>query len=658
MGDAIEPLHALAEAAGLQRHWRDVDGHDHVVPDETLIRVLAALGHKAESRRQVDTSLEALLAEREALPTLLVADAGQPIALTRPCDHAEITLPQGETVELHRRDGMPVAPIVPGYYGCRIDGTETRLAVAPPHCPQPPSRDHRRWGVSLQIPSLRAGRASPFGTFGELADAVETLAAAGADAAAINPVHALFPGNGKGFSPYSPSSRRFLNGAMADPALLGLTPLPDTKGGPLIDWESALPERLAQLRALFGSLPHDTRAHLIGEPDRELVLHAMFDALDCRFRSQGANGWREWPARYRKPDSKAVARFAAEHADEVDFHLFVQALAREGLATVQARAKAAGMATGLIGDLAVGVDPGGSDCWALGDVMLRGLTIGAPPDPLGPHGQNWAITSFSPDGLRRTGYAPWIAMIRSALAYGGGLRIDHAFGLARLWVIPEGGGPGDGAYLAYPFDDLIRILTLEAHLADAFVIAEDLGTAPHGFSAAIAQRRLLGMRVLWFERASDDGFIGAQDYDRLAAAMTGTHDTPTLAGWWTGNDIDWADRLGRLPAGIDRAKAEEIRDWDRGLLWSTVAGQTPRPAPHEPRAAVDAAIAHIARTPSALAIVPVEDLLGLVEQPNIPGTVTEHPNWRRRLDAALDTLLATPEAATRLALLEKGGWSG
>jgi 4-alpha-glucanotransferase len=290
--------------------------------------------------------------------------------------------------------------------------------------------------------------------------------------------------------------------------------------------------------------------------------------------------------------------------------------------------------------------------------MLRGLTIGAPPDPLGPQGQNWAITGFSPAGLRRSGYAPWKAMIRAALSQGGGLRIDHAFGLARLWVIPEGGGPADGAYLSYPFDDLIRLLTLEAHLAGAQVIAEDLGTAPHGFSAAIARRQMLGMRVLWFERAADHGFVGAQDYDRLAVAMTGTHDTPTLAGWWSGRDLDWAEQLGRLPPEVDRARAEAIRDWDRGLLWSTLAGNAafpvPRPAPHDPQPAVTAAIAHIARTPSALVIVPVEDLLGLAEQPNIPGTIAQHPNWRRRLDAPMDALLEGGEQRARLEILARG----
>jgi len=438
---------------------------------------------------------------------------------------------------------------------------------------------------------------------------------------------------------------------MGDPALVGLPPLPPEDASALIDWEHALPRRLQALRTAFAALDPARRAALAREGDAMLHRHALFDALDVHFRPTGAHGWREWPSAYRDPESPEVARFATEHAEEVTFHLFLQWLAREGLGAAQAAAREAGMAVGLIGDLAVGVDPAGSDAWSLRDAMLDGLTIGAPPDPLGPLGQNWSITSFSPEGLRASGYAPWIAMIRAGLMGCGGLRIDHAFGLARLWVIPEGGATSDGAYLGYPFQDLIRLATLEAHRAGALIIAEDLGTAPLGFTGAVTARQMLGMRVLWFERAADHGFIGAADYPRLSAAMSGTHDTVTVAGWWRGRDLDWAEKLGRLPPEVDRAEAEAIRDWDRGLLWSTLSGHAPRPAPDNPAPVVDAAIAHIARTPSALALVSLEDLLGEEEQPNLPGTITEHPNWSRRVNAPLGELLASEPVAQRCAIL-------
>lgn len=647
----MTPLDALAQACGLAREWRDVEGREHRVSDTGLEAILTALGHEAATERQITRSL-AVIEEREAaLPAMLVVDAGASLTLPFVPARAEITGEDGTTRPLPLDGTQITVTAEPGYYDLALDRLTLKLAVAPAACPLPRPPSRRPWGVSLQIPALRGEAPSAFGNFGELVRGVAALGARGADAVAINPVHALFPGHGHGFSPYSPSSRLFLNSAMGDPALVGLPPLPPEETGALIDWEHALPRRLQALRAAFAALEPTRRAALAREGDAMLHRHALFDALDVHFRPTGAHGWRDWPSAYRDPESPAVARFAADHAEEVTFHLFLQWLARAGLGAAQAAARDAGMAVGLIGDLAVGVDPAGSDAWSLRDAMLRGLTIGAPPDPLGPLGQNWSITSFSPDGLRAHGYAPWIAMIRTGLMGCGGLRIDHAFGLARLWVIPEGGATADGAYLSYPFEDLIRLATLEAHRAGALIIAEDLGTAPHGFTAAVTARQMLGMRVLWFERAKDHGFIGAGDYPSLSAAMSGTHDTVTVAGWWRGRDLDWAEQLGRLPPDMPRAEAEAIRDWDRGLLWSTLSGEHPRPAPDDPAPVVDAAIAHIARTPSALALVSLEDLLGEEEQPNLPGTITQHPNWRRRLGAPLNDLLTSAPVANRCAIL-------
>ena len=653
----MEQLHVLAQACGLAREWTDVEGRRQQVSDAALAAVVQALGYEAGSERQIARSLERITARRERLPAMLVADAGGMIALPFSPVAAEATGEDGTTRPLAIAGTRLIAPAEPGYYDCVIDRQAVRLAVAPPKCPLPAADQRRPWGISVQIPALRGERASPFGTFAELAEAARQFGRAGADALPINPVHALFPGHGEGYSPYSPSSRLFLNGAMGDPALVGLPPLADGgDSGEFIDWGQALPRRLAALRKVFGSLDRERRAAIAAASPADHAMlhrHALFDALDCHFRPQGAHGWRDWPASFHDPIGPAAARFAAEHPDEIAFHLFVQWLAREGLAAAQSAARQAGMAIGLIGDLAVGVDPAGSDSWSLRHAMLDGLTIGAPPDPLGPQGQNWSITGFSPDGLRESGYTPWIAMLRASLGAGGGLRIDHAFGLARLWVIPEGGSTADGAYLSYPFEDLIRLATLEAHRAGGLVIAEDLGTAPHGFTKAVTDRSMLGMRVLWFERAADHGFIGAQDYEPLSAAMSGTHDTVTIAGWWRGRDLDWAVQLDRLPEGMSRGQAEAIREWDRGLLWSTLNHDHPRPAPDNPGPVVDAAIGHIARTPSCLALVSLEDLLGVEEQPNLPGTVDVHPNWRRRLSAPITQLAEHPDVKRRCAILNQ-----
>lgn len=647
-------LHALAQACGLVRTWTDVEGRQQHVSDEAMAAILAALGHAAQTERQIARSLVEIAAHSAGLPPMLVGDAGGIITLPITASRAEITGEDGVSHPLLIEGRQLSIMAEPGYYDLTLDLHVLKLAVTPPRCPLPAPAGRRPWGVSLQIPSLRGSRPNAFGSIGELTQAARHLGQNGADALAINPVHALFPGHGEQYSPYSPSSRLFLNGALGDPALVGLPRLPCNEGGPLINWETALPRRLADLRAVFTALDPAQRVGLAqasAAGGAMLHRHALFDALDCHFRPRGAHGWRDWPAAFHDPQGHAADAFAADHPEEVAFHLFVQWLARQGLNAAQAAARDAGMAIGLIGDLAVGVDPSGSDAWSLRHAMLDRLTIGAPPDPLGPLGQNWSITSFSPEGLRAATYEPWIAMIRSALTGCGGLRIDHAFGLARLWVIPEGAATADGAYLSYPFDDLIRLATLEAHRAHALVIAEDLGTAPHGFTAAVTARRMLGMRVLWFERAADHGFIGAADYEPLSAAMSGTHDTPTVAGWWRGRDLDWAEELGRLPPDTNRTEAAVIRDWDRGLLWSTLSDEPLRPAPDDQEPVVDAAIAHIAHTPSHLAIISLEDMLGLEEQPNLPGTVGVHPNWRRRLDDPLEAVFENEAFTHRCAIL-------
>jgi 4-alpha-glucanotransferase len=646
-------VHELAAAVGLARRWRDVDGRDQIVADDAMAAILAALGYETGSTWKINSELERIAERKRVLPPMLVTEVGRPTPMPVCAPRAELTDECGVTSLVPIDDGMLAAVEMPGYYDLVFADGACRLAVAPSHCPLPGNGIARLWGTSLQIPALRGTRAGAFGGLGELAEAASSLAALGCQAVAINPVHALFPGTGQDYSPYSPSSRTFLNAALADPELLGLPPLnlaPDTVQ---IDWPTALTEQLAALRKSFARLSAEQRASIAANDshlDPGLERHAIHDALYCHFREKGAHDWRSWPKRFRNPAGPAVRRFAEQNANEVAFHQYAQWLTREGLAMVQDRARQGGMTIGLIADLAVGVHPGGSDCWAIPEAMLSGLTIGAPPDPLGPLGQNWSITGYSPEGLQAAGYQPWIAMLRAALRSSGGLRIDHAFGLARLWVIPEGGECADGAYLGYPFQDLVRLVTLEAHRANALIIAEDLGTAPPGFTHAVSERNMLGMRVLWFERAADNGFIGAQDYPASCVAMTGTHDTPTVAGWWRGRDLDWADRLDRLPPGVDRQQAERIRDWDRGLLWSTIA-EGVRPDPDEPGPVAEAALKHVGRSPALLAIAPVEDLLAETEQPNLPGTTSEHPNWRRRQRSPLGELLCEPETVKRVSAI-------
>jgi len=654
----IEQLYQLAEAIGIARQWWDVDGMRQTVSDASLTTIASALGYPAENERDIARSLEQLEAEQRQPPAMIITEAGLPTVLPASLARAELTDEHGFTTALPVENWTLPPVDVPGYYRLSLAGHELTLAVAPKSCPTVHDfAPGKLWGPAVQIAALRGAASHPFGNFGELDEAVKLFAARGADVMAINPVHALFPGNGQGFSPYSPSSRLYLNTAMGAPELMGLPPLPEQPGGTLIDWEGALPRRLADLRKTFAGLDAATHARIAQDnaPHGEgLQRQALFDALDVRFRAQGAGGWQDWPAAFHDPDGPAVAKFAAENREEIEFHLFAQWLARESMARVQGNATGAGMAIGLLADLAVGVHTGGADSWSMRDAMLQGLTIGAPPDPLGPHGQNWMLTSFSPQGLKRAGYAPWIATLRAALDRAGGLRIDHAFGLARLWLVPAGEEASAGGYVTYPFLDMVRLVALEAHRARALIVAEDLGTMPMGFAAPVAAAKMLGMRVLWFERAKDEGFIGGQDYPPASVAMTGTHDTTTVAGWWTGRDLEWAEKLDRFPADTTLEQQAERRDEDRARLWGTLTHNTrPRPKPDDPEPVVDAALRHIGRSASQLAIAPLEDLLAEREQPNLPGTITEHPNWRRRLDAQLADLLDQPDTAARIETLDR-----
>ncbi len=321
--------------------------------------------------------------------------------------------------------------------------------------------------------------------------------------------------------------------------------------------------------------------------------------------------------------------------------------ARQAFEAVQKAARDAGMAVGLITDLAVGVDPAGFEVAADPGAFLQGLRIGAPPDPLGPLGQDWGLTSYSPQGLAERGFAPFIAMLRANIPIRGGIRIDHAFGLQRLWVVPEGLPASEGAYLSYPFADLLRLLKLEAWRARSVVIAEDLGTLPPGFREALDKAGIYGMAVMPFSRDEDGAFLPAKAYPAGAVAMSGTHDIATIAGWWTGRDLEWNADLERGGESVEQRAAA------RAALWDAIGGDEPQPADDAPDAVIDKALVFLARTPCPLVIIPMEDLIGEREQPNLPGTIDEHPNWRRRLPEPIDVLLRRAEVARRIASLNQ-----
>ena len=688
----MSALHELASAAGLATQWIDWQGVHREVSRETLQAVLGALGHQAGDEQACRQELLRIAASRDSarLAPMLVVRAGETLEVGRIADPSArlytVRLEQGGTLsgQAHGDDQgiCRIGPFdEPGYHALSLNDQSVQLAVVPRSAftVQDLAGTRRLWGLTAQLYSLRSAGDGGIGNVDGLARFAQGLGERGADALAVSPVHALFAADVERFSPYSPSSRLFLNalhvdlaevfGRVAVDAALAAEGLSaesaKLEAEPLVDWPAAARIKLRLARRLlagFDALPATLRedcARFIAEGGTSLRDHARFEALQAHFLAQTPPlwHWQQWPAPFRDPLSAEVAAFAGQRADEVSFHLRLQWLADRGLSKAQAAARAGGMAIGLISDLAVGADGGGSHGWSRPRDFLQGLSVGAPPDALNALGQCWGLTAYSPRALIDGAYAPFLELLRSQLRHAGGLRIDHVIGLGRLWLVPDGAGPREGAYLQYPIDALFGLIALESWRHRAVIIGEDMGTVPDGFRQRMSPAGILGMRVLWFER--DWGlFIEPGRWPRDVVAMTTTHDLPTVAGWWTGRDIDWRAQLALYGEGQDEAGDRAGREVDRHKLWAAFvhAGVATRemPAVDAPAAVVDAACAFVAATPSPLALIPAEDLLGLIEQPNVPGTIDEHPNWRRRLSGTVPISLAALDVAARIARIDAG----
>ena len=659
MSDAA--LTELAAAAGVAVRWSDAFGKEHVVAPPTLRAVLAALGLPVGSDAQLGEARRALQAADAALPPLVTAELGQPIHLPVPPGRVRLVLEDGRSFDRDAEaDGagsrIP-AILEPGYHRLTLDQGESTVAVAPARCVGAAElAGGPAWGLAVQLYALRREGDGGLGDFAGLERFVRHAATRGAAAVAISPVHAQFSADPDRFSPYSPSSRIMLNVLHAPLALAG-EEARRLEALELVDWPAASRLRLEQLRLAHAQASDSDRAALAAfraELGPGLENHARFEALHAQLFGQDPARWhwRDWPAELRDPSGPAVARFAAEHADAVALHAHAQMLADRGLGAAQAAARDGGMAIGLVADLAVGTDSGGSHCWSRQDETLLGMTIGAPPDLLSRDGQGWGLAAFSPRGLRQQGFAAYIEMLRAALRHAGGVRIDHGMGINRLWVVPDGAKASEGAYLGFPEADLSRLIRLEAHRHRAIVLAEDLGTVPEGFQDRLQAAGIDGMRVLWFERTQDGAFTAPRGWTRGAAAMTSTHDLPTVAGWWAGQDIDWRARLDLLR---DEAKDRAERRSDRDRLWQALreagSAEGDAPPPEAGAAIADAACRHVGGSGCELVMLPVEDALALPEQPNLPGTLDEHPNWRRRLPGDAGSLLDAPDVIGRLTKL-------
>ncbi|MBV4462720.1 4-alpha-glucanotransferase [Pseudomonas sp. SWRI79] len=675
-------LEILASRAGLAVDWIDANGRPQKVTPAVLRSVLSGLGHPANTAQEIDASLLQLqeVQQTRHLPPLLTCDVGVGLDLAHyfePQTPCEIHLEDGSRINLNLDDNAVLPGLVPvGYQHVSIDDQSFTLAVAPQRCysvgDAVDSQNPRAWGLSVQLYSLRRPGDGGFGDTQALEDLARVAGERGAEALAISPLHAMFSGDTQRYSPYSPSSRLFLNSLYAAPgAILGeralrtaidatglATELKHLEKLPLIDWPTAAEAKHRLLEALYEGFTHGE--HPL-HPDFSSFRHAGGEALEnhCRFEAiQEARArcgesldWREWPEQWRDPRSTALAHFAEENSSRIGYYAFCQWLIARSLERAQAAARGAGMGIGLIADLAVGADGGGSQAWSRQDELLASLTVGAPPDILNRSGQGWGISAFSPEGLVRNGFRAFIEMLRANFAHAGGLRIDHVMGLQRLWVIPNDAPPSDGAYLYYPVDDLLRLLTLESHRHQAIVLGEDLGTVPEGLREKLIARSILGMRVLLFEQ-DNTHFKSILDWPDNALATTSTHDLPTLNGWWHGRDIDWSARLNLVdaPGEIEwRQHREREREGLRRVL--SEDPQNFREESHETDQVLDAAVRFLGHTRAPLVLLPMEDALGIEQQANLPGTTDTHPNWSRRLPGDSEALLDDPDAARRLELL-------
>lgn len=529
-----------------------------------------------------------------------------------------------------------------------------------PTCPLPADLGiDRCWGVTCQVYGLRSGRNAGIGDFEDVAVLAEQLAAAGADFLGLSPLHALFPEDPGRYSPYSPSSRRWLNGLFiaVDTACaeLGLPPIEIAdverlRAAELIDYPAVAAAKGAALDRLWQAFRglHLEPATAMGQAFRDwqaergqpLERFCRFQMLAARAAREAGHGvpFHAWPEGLRSPAGPEVDALAARERDEVDRCAFLQWIADRQLLDARARARAAGMRIGLYADLATGVVPDGAEAWADPEALVDGITMGAPPDPLGPFGQNWHIVAPSPLVLARSDSGPVRATLRAVMRHAGAMRIDHALGLMRLFLIPPGSSAAEGAYVRYPYARLLRAVAEEARAAGCIVIGEDLGTVPDGFREPLHAAGVLGYRVAWFERDwhGDRSFLPPERFPVQAMATVSTHDLPTVRGWFQAQDILWRERLGLYPGPESVAAARAERAHEAGLLLDRLRSLGLLGHGEDETARTLALHRYLARSASTLAAVQLEDLADELEQPNLPGTVFDHPNWRRRYRHSVD----------------------
>ena len=684
--DPVEPaLAALAAACGVATSYENWRGEPVPVPRSAVASALAALGVDAATPDAVgaaEAERSQRIWSRPLSPSVVVRDGRGVVDVRVPEgavvtlavlleDGGEVDVPVAGTVA-ERADAAvrrPVRlPALPhGWHRLRatVDGVQTEavLVVAPARIALPEGLT-RTWGWMLQLYSLRSDQSWGMGDYGDLRTVLDAAAADGAGLVLLNPLHAETPVTPLNPSPYSPSSRRFRS-----PVYLRIDDVPELVAAPddvraavvalrpptdpeRIDRDAVWSAKLAALELLWPLHRAEDLAVFRAAQGESLEGFAVF----CALAEQHATPWQSWPAELRHPDSPAVACARAEHDERVAFWCWVQLLVDEQLAGLRRD-----LAVGVVHDLAVGVDAGGADAWALQDALALGTTVGAPPDSFNQQGQDWGLPPWRPDRLAELGYAPFRDVVRRCLRSAGGLRIDHVMGLFRLWWVPQGASAADGTYVHYDSEALLGVLALEASRAGALVVGEDLGTVEDRVRDDLAGTGVLGSAVLWFERDEDTGaFLPPHQWRELALASVTTHDLPTAAGFLAEEQVRVRDELGQLgmPVEQERARVREEREQLLAMLTATglleaCAGDV-----------VLAMHAALAASPCRLVLAAFGDAVGDLRQPNLPGTVDQYPNWRlpvadgRGRPLSLEQLLASEGVRRLTRLLAEGVRTG
>lgn len=675
-------LARLSAAAGIAPDWWSLEGIRTEVSPATTRALLASLALPVASAADLRDHLVRLSRERDGrllAPSTVLAlgeparlDLAIPVATLERRRRFEVVLDDGATANFdiapsalpqhgpagdgrapRVRVGVDLGPLPLGRHVLRdVDSGETgHLLVAPPRCHWPPALagDRRVAGVCGQLYALRSTPDHGIGDLGTLAAVAEAAGRDGHALVGINPLHALFSTDRSRASPYHPSDRAFIEplaidlaaaaelldhrAALAEASPVTLAALAASRD---VDYPAvwAFKDRvLADLLAAFDAregadaLRFDFQ-DFVAEGGEALRRFALFEAF-CR--RAGTSDRTRWPAEWREVETAIAARHDIATAGLARRVLFEQWLADRQLAAAAARGRSAGLSIGLYRDLAVGSAPDGAEGWRAPSAFARRVSVGAPPDPFSATGQVWNIPPLDPLELTRTGGAAFAALVEANMRYAGALRIDHAMGLTRLFVVPDGATAAEGAYLAMPADLMFAVLAIESAKAGAMVVGEDLGTVPEGFAARMAAAGMLSTRVMLFER-DGLGFRPPSAWPENAVACASSHDLPTLVGWRRGRDIAIDAALGRVDAAGAEARLHRRADERAALDVALAAAGTPRRDDGD-AAFVDAATAFLRRTPARVTLTQLEDLALEPDPVNVPGTDREYPNWRRRLPA-------------------------